>query len=167
MDIMDLPSAWRKSFMPANYRGAGFYVESGGPDSGRRIALHEFPKRDVPYAEDMGKRATRFTVRAYCIQSARQPDYRQPRNALRSKLEQIGSGQIQLPFIPPFTVVCERYKLTEEDKYGGYRVFDISVVEAGGTQAVTQIAAVGTQSASVGAKNAIVAQIAAGPRMPP
>ncbi|MCA1457709.1 DNA circularization N-terminal domain-containing protein [Bradyrhizobium sp. BRP22] len=32
----------------------------------RRIVEHEFPKKELPYAEDMGRSAREFTVRGYC-----------------------------------------------------------------------------------------------------
>ena len=59
--IMELQSgiAWRSKWMPAKFRNARFHVESAVRESGRRIVSHEFPKRDVPYAEDMGRRAAR------------------------------------------------------------------------------------------------------------
>jgi prophage DNA circulation protein len=163
MDIRDIHNPWRDAFMPAQYKGAQFFVESGGPESGRRIVEHEFPKRDQPYAEDMGRRAIRVSVRAYCIQSARQPDYRQPRNALRSALETGGGGRLQLPFINLGQMVCERYKLTEEDKYGGYCVFDISFVEAGAAGQGTANTATQTIEAAQAMSAMIVQQITTGP----
>ena len=33
--------------------------------------------------------------------------------------------------MPPMTVACERYRLTEEDRFGGYCTFDITFVEFG------------------------------------
>ena len=67
--ILELASgmAWRSRLMPAKFRGARFHVDTGVRESGRRIVPHEFPKRDVPYAEDMGRRAREFTVRGYII----------------------------------------------------------------------------------------------------
>ena len=32
-----------------------FYVEIASKSGGRRTAFHQFPKRDTPYAEDMGR----------------------------------------------------------------------------------------------------------------
>ena len=36
-------------------------------EGGRRIVMHEFPKKDIGYPEDMGRRARRFSVRGYII----------------------------------------------------------------------------------------------------
>jgi prophage DNA circulation protein len=140
-DIRDIHNPWRDGLLPAQYKGSPFYVDNGSVESGRRIVEHEFPKRDTPYAEDMGQRAIRFQVRAYCIAYPRDAgglktrDYRRPRDQLKQALEKAGSGPLQLPSLKPLTVVCERYRLTEEEKYGGYCVFDISFAEAGSKDA--------------------------------
>ena len=60
-------SPWRKDLQPASFRGAFFHVETNSKENGRRIVVHEFPKKDLPYAEDMGRRAYEFSVRGYCI----------------------------------------------------------------------------------------------------
>ena len=67
--ILQLQSgiAWRQYLKPAMFRNARFHVETGVRESGRRVVNHEFPKRDVPYAEDMGRRARELTVRGYII----------------------------------------------------------------------------------------------------
>jgi prophage DNA circulation protein len=142
--IRDLPSAWRKDLLPAHFDGRVFHVESGSRESGRRIVVHEFPKKDTPYAEDMGQKAISFTVRGYCIMyphneagditgvaSLYQRDYRIARERLQERLETGKAGVLQLPTFKPLMVKCQRYRLSEEDKSGGYCVFDMQFVEAG------------------------------------
>jgi len=131
-------AAWRRDLLPAHFRGAMFHCESGSRENGRRIVVHEFPKRDEPYSEDMGRRAIEFTVRGYCITYPfdtgvvlYDTDYRKARDALIAELEKGGDGILQLPTLPPMTVVCQRYRLTEEEKLGGYCVFDMTFVEQG------------------------------------
>jgi prophage DNA circulation protein len=140
MSIFDIPNTpWRNELLPASFRGAEFHVETGGLESGRRIVVHEFPKKELPWAEDMGRRAVTLEVRGYCIaypfninlSGLYQRDYRVPRNALRFELDKGTPGVLQLPTLPPITVVCPRYRLTEETKLGGYCTFDMSFVELG------------------------------------
>jgi len=128
--IMDLPSGWRHSFQPAAFAGCEFFCEVGAYECGQRLVIHEFPKKDKPYTELMGRRFYGFTVRGYCVQSAREPDYRPKRDALNSRLERGTPGMLQLPFMRPKHVVCRQWKLTEEDRVGGYCVFDMQFVEA-------------------------------------
>lgn len=131
--------------MPASFRGARFHVAAGSQESGRRVVVHEYPKKELPYAEDMGKRATEFNVRGYLIvyptsqtSFGRQSkdlrlrnDYRPARNALIKELERVGPGTLQLPSLPAMMVACQRYRLTEEERFGGYCTFDMQFIEFG------------------------------------
>src|SRR5215471_15541205 len=123
--IRDVKTPWRDELLPASFRGAMFHVDSGSKESGRRIVVHEFPKRDVPYAEDMGRRALVFSVRGYCItypfdaQSGGllyRRDYRMARDALIAQLETGGPGVLQLPTLKSVTVVAQQYRWSEEER---------------------------------------------------
>lgn len=137
-DSKGLISPWRTKLLPAHFDNRLFHVESGGRENGRSIVLHEFPKSNTPYAEDMGRRAVEFSVRGYHIQypsntrvSLYMRDYTIARDALVERLEAGGSGPLQLPMQPPMIVACSRYRLTEEERLGGYCVFDMTFVEQG------------------------------------
>jgi len=136
--IRDLPSPWRVRLMPANFDTFMFHCETGSRENGRRIVTHEFPKKDLPYSEDMGRRAIEFSVRGYIIQYPSdtgvplyQRDYTLARDALLARLETGVPGPLQLPLQDPVVVRCTRYRLTEEERFGGYCVFDMSFVELG------------------------------------
>lgn len=136
--ITSIHNPWRDALLPASFRGALFHVEASSKENARRIVVHEFPKREEPYSEDMGRRAVEFTVRGYCIQYVRDEesplyrrDYRISRDLLMAELQKEGQGVLQLPLLPPMTVVCPRYRLTEEERLGGYCTFDMSFVEFG------------------------------------
>jgi prophage DNA circulation protein len=139
--IRDQPNlAWRQRLMPAHFAGCMFHVESGSRESGRRIVVHEFPKKELPYAEDMGRRAVQFSVRGYCIVyphddlsslTLYRRDYQIARDQLQTRLERGDPGVLQLPTFAPMRVRCQRYRLTEEEKAGGYCVFDMQFVEMG------------------------------------
>jgi len=136
--ILDIHAPWRDDLQPASFRGAFFHVESMSRTNGRRIVEHEFPKKELPYAEDMGRRAKSFSVRAYCITyptNLASPlynvDYRVARDFLIQALEAIGPATLQLPTLPPENVVVMQYRLAEEERFGGYCVFDIEFYEYG------------------------------------
>lgn len=139
--ILDLPSAWRKDLQPASFRGVKFHCEAGARESGRRTVTHEFPKKDLPYSEDMGRRAIEFTVRGYIIVYPKElqgpglelfsKNYIPQRDRLAAALEKEGPGELQLPTSMPLKVVCQRYRLTEESKLGGYCTFDMTFTEFG------------------------------------
>ena len=65
--IKDIHLPFRDELLPASFRNAPFFCESNSRDNGRRIIVHEFPKKDLPYAEDMGRKAKTFSIRAFCI----------------------------------------------------------------------------------------------------
>jgi prophage DNA circulation protein len=136
--IFDIPNtAWRDSLVPASFRSVPFHCETVSLESGRRIVMHEFPKKDLPYAEDMGKHAHGWTVRGYIIAfpinagGLYNRDYRIARDALSSVLEQGQPGYLQMPTMAPMYVYCQRWRLTEEEKFGGYCSFDMVFVEYG------------------------------------
>lgn len=160
--ILELASgiAWRKYLRPAKFRNVRFHVDTSSRESGRRVVTHEFPKRDVPYAEDMGRRAREITVRGYLIvypatsqnslanpssSPLRQANYIPQRDKLIEALESTdGPADLQLPTLGVLNVMCTRYRVTEEEKYGGYCVFDMTFVEFG------QAPATGTRASAPG-----------------
>jgi prophage DNA circulation protein len=143
--------AWRSSLRRASFRGAQFHVDTGVRESARRIVNHEFPKRNVPYAEDMGRRAREFTVRGYIIVYPRdtgdllqQKNYIPARDSLILALETDGPANLQLPLLGVLNCACTRYRVTEEDKLGGFCTFDMTFTEYG------QAPATGTRDSAAG-----------------
>ena len=118
-------SPWRERLQPASYNGAVFHVDTQARASGRRVALHEFPKRNVPYAEDMGRRARKFMVSGYVIG----PDYTFARDDLIRALEGEGAGQLILPTemqADVLLVLVDQYSVSEQRQRGGTAQFDMS-----------------------------------------
>lgn len=145
------PAPWRLALRQATFRGAPFHVFVGTKIGGRRIALHEYPKRDTPYAEDMGKRTISFKIMAYLIEGDSKigKDYRQARNGLMQALDKEGSGLLIHPSLDELTVVCERYELTESQEKGGWCSFEITFIEAG-----SQANKANSQNTQTGVSNA-------------
>jgi prophage DNA circulation protein len=136
--ILDIHNPWRDALLPASFKLAEFHVEAMSEDSGRRLVVHEFPKKELPYVEDMGKRTMSYTVRGYVIAYVRdtdyslyQRDYRIARDRLRDVLDEGGAGRLQLPSIASVIVACDRYRMTEEQRLGGYATFDMLFTEQG------------------------------------
>lgn len=135
-------AVWRDELLPAHFDGRMFHVESGSYEGGRRIVSHEFPKKEMGYAEDMGRKATTYSVRGYIIcyphddpfnPDLYRRDYRVARDALQERLDKGGPGVLQLPtFIKnPKVVVCQQFRLTEENRFGGFCTFDMQFIERG------------------------------------
>jgi prophage DNA circulation protein len=121
---------WRAMLVPAMFRFAPFHVDTNARSSGRRIVLHEFPKRDVPYAEDMGRKARTFPVTGYVIG----PTYVVQREMLEAALEAEGPGLLILPtLLQRDSILCQvrDYTVRETRQAGGMAEFDMQFVEAG------------------------------------
>lgn len=136
--IADIKSPWRARLRPASFRGASFHVDAGQRASGRRVAPHEYPKRNDPYAEDMGRAARRWSITAYVIG----PNYDLLRDLLITALEADGPATLLLP--SPYLgedvqALCGPYSMREERERGGFATFEIDFYEAGTPGFSTQV----------------------------
>ncbi|GAC1040826.1 DNA circularization N-terminal domain-containing protein [Rhizobium sp. No.120] len=152
---------WRQLLLPASFRGAPFHVEGGSKAGGRRAVTHEYPKRDDPYTEDMGRRARKFSISAYVIGD----DYFIFRDLLSAALDTEGGGTLIHPTMGIMNVVCEGYSVSESREEGGMARFEILLVEAGtspytpaaaDTQSVTSSAADSAGSAAASAADTAI-----------
>jgi prophage DNA circulation protein len=137
--ISDFKNPWRNILLgeQASFRRVMFHVESGGRSSGRRTVVHEYPKRNDPYAEDMGRHARRFQFSGYLIYRPSNPiyEYTSQRKLLYEALEADDVGTLIHPVFSPgptgITAMCERFSMTESRERGGYTQFEMQFVEHG------------------------------------
>lgn len=128
--------SWRDQLLPASIDGVPFFVDSHDHSFGRRTALHEYPDRDRPYPEDLGRRAREYTIEAYVLASAivggaRGDDYFSVRDALRRTCENPGSKQLVHPYLGALDVAITDCRLRESTAEGGLARFTITCVESG------------------------------------
>lgn len=119
-----------ENLRPASFRGVAFEVESHSESGGRRVELHEYPLRDTPYAEDLGKKAGKWQIEAFLI-SRKNSGYAEQRDKLREALNASGPGTLIHPYLGELSVSVDGYSLKETTREGGYCTFSISFVEAG------------------------------------
>jgi prophage DNA circulation protein len=157
MNIKDIHNPWRDSMQVARFRGATFHVDTDARSGGRRNVLHVYPKRNEPYAEDMGRAPITFSIQAYLIG----PNYLVLKDILISALEEDGPGTLQLPF--PYAgqnieVMAGPYTITESREKGGFCQCEMAFVEYGkpGFAGVGQMAS----AAMLGAAGNLQASIA-------
>lgn len=53
----------------ASYNGVKFEVAGSSLEFGRRAVLHEYPQRDKPYVEDLGKATRKLSVSGFFVGS--------------------------------------------------------------------------------------------------
>lgn len=122
------PPPWKLRLQPATFNGVEFHVEADTRSSGRRNAPHEFPKKDTPYTEDMGRRARTFVIAGYVVG----PDFESQRDALITELERETNGTLVLPTsFDQKIVICDKYSIVERRERGGYAELEMLFIEAG------------------------------------
>ncbi|MET3969093.1 DNA circularization N-terminal domain-containing protein [Bradyrhizobium sp. S3.9.1] len=130
--IRDIHTPWRDRYQRSKFRTAIFYVDVDVRSGGRRVALHQYPKRNVPYAEDMGRSAIAFTVQGFLI--ALDGSYLDLKNDLIDALEQDGPGVLRLPLpyqMSDVQVMVQSYSISESRERGGMCTVEMSFVEYG------------------------------------
>lgn len=137
--------SWREQLQAASFRGVPFFVDGHEAQLGRRGQVHEFPQRDEPYVEDLGRRARVFTVEAYLLGAG----YLQARDRLIQALEVKGPGALVHPFFGEMRVSLVDCKLREGSAEGGMVRVTMQFVESGSARFPT--ATVSTGSAVVAA----------------
>lgn len=137
--------SWKANLRPAAFRGVRFHAQERNLESGRRIDVHEFPKRNSPFPEDMGKATRTFSVRAYVIGD----DYMSQRNALLKACEREGAGTYTDHWGLTQRVVCQKVTVIETSEEGRYCGFDLEFLEAGDGVMPIAFAATAAQIAPV------------------
>lgn len=140
---------------PASFRGVPFQVEGSSFEAGRRVQVHEYPQRDKPWAEDLGRATRSIALRAFLIGA----DYVEQANALLAAAEEAGPGTLVHPWFGSMEVSLRDPCRVDFDPGLGRAVVSLSFVEAGelefpsgitSTQAQSQIAADQLSSAAAG-----------------
>jgi hypothetical protein len=129
---------WLQTLRRASYRGASFFVETDKVETGRRLVVHEFPLRDDPYIEDLGRSANKIDVTAYV--AGDNADGLEA--ALRSACEAGGPATLSLPIIS-LQAHCEKCSRDFSKDKLGYIAFSLSFIREGSSAAPFPIAYLG------------------------
>ncbi|WP_368565488.1 DNA circularization protein [Pseudoxanthomonas sp. UTMC 1351] len=121
--------AWQDQLRPASFRGVAFQVTTSNGTFGRRVVLHEYPMRDRPFVEDLGRKARALRLEAVLIGS----DYMARRDALIAALEAPGSGRLVHPYFGELQVSLDESgaQVTESTDHGGMARISFGMVESG------------------------------------
>ncbi|MCY1290608.1 hypothetical protein D9M70_397630 [compost metagenome] len=147
--------AWRDDYRPGAFRGVSFHLKNSSSTGGRRTVLNEYPLRDEPSTEDMGRRARQFSLTMTVIGQ----DYMAQRDKLIEALETAGPGTLMHPFRGElYVAVMGDYSCEESTEQGGLARISATFVEAGETprpdSVITQGFA-GNEAADVLQENAL------------
>ncbi len=135
---------WKQGLRRGMLGGVPIHTRDRSYQTGRAIHVHEYPKRDTPFPEDMGKDTIKIALDAYVIGD----DYMAQRNRLIAVCERNGPMSYTDHWGRSLRVVVESCDLKETSEEGRLARFSIKLIEAGsgaGGLAPTAIAATAAQ----------------------
>ncbi|MBL7686195.1 MAG: DNA circularization N-terminal domain-containing protein, partial [Deltaproteobacteria bacterium] len=119
---------WKDQLRTASFRNVTFKVDTAEMSFGRRNQLHEYPQKDTPFSEDLGRKAREYTFNAYIIGD----NYFRNRDALIKAIE--GSKEpatLIHPTLGNKRVIPKECRTSFNNKQGGIEFFTLTFVEAG------------------------------------
>ena len=119
--------SWAQAYRGASFRGVPFQVVGHEGDFGRRTVTHEYPLRDKPYVEDLGRKARTLKIEALVIGA----DYMAARDRLLAAIEQPGPGRLVHPYLGELQVSVLGVTLRESTAQGGMAGLSFECVESG------------------------------------
>jgi len=128
--------SWFDDLQPASFRGVPFGVLGGESRFGRRVAVHEYPNRDKPYIEDLGRSARKITLVGFLVQDSTVyggGNVIAQREAMVSAVERAGPGILVHPTLGELRVAipADGFGVVERWDTGRYMEISFSFVEAG------------------------------------
>ena len=120
-------SVLSEQLQPASFRGVPFEVEASGITVGRRTVVHEYPQRDRPYVEDIGRATRNITLQCFVVGS----DYLEQAQALMHELEEPGPGTLIHPWLGEMEVTITSVSELQFDQGLGVASATITATEAG------------------------------------
>lgn len=120
--------SWKDRLQPASFRGIPFKVDGDDLGAGRRTVIHEYPGRDKPSTEDMGRETREYSISAYVIG----PDFMSSRDQLITAIETAGPGELVSPWYGAMQVVIQgKQRISHRKEDGGMAIISFTFTEAG------------------------------------
>jgi prophage DNA circulation protein len=151
----------------ASFRGVPFAVTSITNRFGRRNAIHEYPFRDEPWIEDLGKSSRRFQISGFIVGD----DVIAQRSRMIDAVEAPGDGTLVHPTLGRIQVALINFS-ADEDIRGRVFRFTFDFIRQGqrlypsatpsGTDAVGDAAAATNTSAAAAFAQRVVGQLSNG-----
>lgn len=111
----------------ASFKGVTFEVTGSTITAGRRVVLHEYPYRDQPYAEDLGRRARTIAIQAFIFGS----NARQQSERLIAAIEAEGAGTLIHPLYGSMTCIAVDGTQVETELFEDYVSVSFTLTEVG------------------------------------
>lgn len=112
---------------PASYRGVPFVSLGSDAAFGRRNQVHQYPQRDKPWVEDLGRGARRIRMHGFVIGD----DVIAQREVMIAAVETAGDGQLVHPTLGRLNVNLDGFRSIEHWEKGRYFEFQFEFIEGG------------------------------------
>ncbi|HDR8944325.1 TPA: DNA circularization N-terminal domain-containing protein [Burkholderia vietnamiensis] len=121
------PGSYFDQLRPASFRNIPFVSLGGSSSFGRRQQLHEYPQRDEPWAEDLGRGTRRIRMMGFVIGD----NVIAQRDVMIAACEAIGDGELVHPTLGRRTVSLMDFRSVEHWERGRYFEFQFEFIEGG------------------------------------
>ncbi|MFT8463130.1 DNA circularization protein [Acetobacter persici] len=112
-------------FLQGSFRGVPFVVMGNGGLAGRKQAVHDYPYRDTPWVEDLGRRGRLYRITGFLCGAT---CYVQ-RDLLISASEASGPGLLVHPTIGIIRAACMSFEWRERDGVTGVVDIQLELLE--------------------------------------
>lgn len=119
--------SWKDALQPGSFRGVPFFTGGHETEYGRRTADHVYLNRDLPWSEDLGRKAREYSLDAYVLGA----DYPAQRDALIAAVETKGPGTLVHHYLGELTVTCRVMRIRETADEGGVCWIRLDFSESG------------------------------------
>jgi prophage DNA circulation protein len=118
-------SEWRDRKQGASFRGVPFLVDTDSVPVGRRTQLHEFPQRDQPFVEDLGRRTRHYKFTGFVAGD----DCLAQRDRLLTALDKPGPGELVHPWFGRLTVTAGECEVSHARNELGLVRFNLEFID--------------------------------------
>jgi prophage DNA circulation protein len=117
--------SWLDYLRMASFKLIPFKIDISDISSGRRTIIHEYPKKEKIFAEDLGRNTREIRLEGWVIGE----NYSIQRDALLAACEEPGTGTLIHPYLGTLTVICTSVTVRESSSEGRMARFSFTFVE--------------------------------------
>jgi len=122
--------SWKDSLRQGSFRGFEFITKTSKLSGGRRSVQHEYPNREKPFTEDLGRVGKSYEIEGYVLGD----DYFEAKTRLLEVFEKKGPGELIHPYYGSIIVQVGSLNISESTLEGAIAFFSVTFYEAGDNQ---------------------------------
>ena len=120
-------ASYKDRLRQGSFRGVEFFIDSSSYEGGKRVKMHEFVGRDVPFTEDLRRKGHVYSVDGYLIGD----DVFSQRDQLIRACERSGYGVLVHPYFGILNVEAGALQISENNTEGRIVKFTCQFHEKG------------------------------------